>query len=277
MKQLTRGITFITLLACLISCNSVVETPLDTSDVIPTASREVTAVAQVPSPTSLPEPTPTPVPPTATAEPTLTPTRLPTPSPEPTVTSTPSPAPSPTATLVVDAVDYQVTPGARAEPLLSRVITSAEMNAIESDLGINDWQLASELVWNSRVCREFYGESWSINENISVNCIFTKPADFPFDGAIEAMFDFGILYPTAVTLPLKNNYEQEVALYADRLGNGQAVYDLFVDGQTTFYWASVSVGVPVGYTAEMLYEEIGDSITHFLFSIVEINLMQNGS
>jgi hypothetical protein len=176
--------------------------------------------------------------------------------------------------MAVDPVDYQVTPGARAEPLLSRVITSAEMNAIESDLGINDWRLASELVWNSRVCREFYGESWSDNENISVNCIFTKLTDFPFDGAIQAMFDFGILYPTAVALPLNNNYEQEVALYADRLGNGQAVYDLFVNGQTTFHWASVSLGVPVGYTVEMLYEEYGDSIEQFLYSMVEINLAE---
>ncbi|MCA9959932.1 MAG: hypothetical protein KC443_12900 [Anaerolineales bacterium] len=88
------------------------------------------------------------------------------------------------------------------------------------------------------------------------------------------MFEWEILYPSAIELSPYNDYEQEIALYGDRLGNGQAVFDLFIEGEwhTELYWASVSLGVPGGSTMTDVYEAYGDNIERFLYSIIQINI-----
>ena len=201
-------------------------------------------------------PTNTPIPPTETAVPTV----------EPTVTTEEAPTAD---------VEYLVTPEAQAIPLLPQLVTSADVNTLDNELEIYEWQLVQEIGWDNRVCHAFYGVSWSVNPNLGINCIFPKPNDFPFEQAVEAMFDMGILDDSfSALLSPYNTYDHEVALYGGQLDNGHAVFDLFVGdvGETEFYWASVSLGVPGGYTVEDVYVDYGDSIETFLYSIIQINI-----
>ncbi|MAU01034.1 MAG: hypothetical protein CL608_28145, partial [Anaerolineaceae bacterium] len=172
-------------------------------------------------------------------------------------------------------VEYLVTPEAQAIPLLPQLVSAFDMNDLDNELEIYDWQLFQEIAWDNRVCHDFRGVSWSVSPNLGTNCIFPKPNNYPFEQAVEAMFDMGIL-DDSFTAPLSpyNTYDHEVALYGGQLDNGHAVFDLFVGdvGETEFYWASVSLGVPGGYTLEDVYVDYGDSIETFLYSIIQINI-----
>lgn len=178
--------------------------------------------------------------------------------------------------LSLDQAVYMVTPEAVAAPMLPWLVNTDDMNQLENVLDIYDWQLAYEDASDSQACHAFYGASWSINPNLSINCIFPKETEVSFEHAMNIMFEWGILYADAIPLPLLTNIQdREAALYGGRLENGHAVYDLFVNGETAFYWASISLGTPGGYDVEMVYDAYGNNIEAFLYSIVEVNLERN--
>ncbi len=118
----------------------------------------------------------------------------------------------------------------------------------------------------------FMGESWSVSPNFSMNCVNWVTPGSTFEEIIASMYDVGILYPTDIALEPALDYDRDFALYTHMADSGHAVYDAFLVGDGGLFRASVSVGTPVGYTPEMLFDEQGELIETFLRNVLMINL-----
>lgn len=247
LLQQVIGVTLVTLLllGCVLGATPVSEAPVDTSTPV------LSTATQTPTPT----PTPTLMPPTATS----------TPNP-PTPTSTLMP-PTTTPVLPTD------TPTALDPEWL---VTAEDINGFTDDIGIVQWKLEEEKLGQFRVCRIFFGESWSVNPNFSMNCVIWVTPGSTFEEIMASLYDVGILYPTDIALEPSLDYDRDFALYTHLADNGHCVYDAFLVSNEVFFWASVSVGTPVGYTPEMLFDEQGEVIETFLRSVLMINLERNG-
>ena len=172
---------------------------------------------------------------------------------------------------VVEALktgDFSTTP-------LDWLVTTEELNAFTNEIGILQWELQEELPGQSRVCRMFTGVSWSANPNMSMNCVNSVTPGSTSEDIIESLYDQQILYPTDIVLkPFVT--DSNFALYAHMADNGHAIYDAFLIGDGVIFRASVGVGIPVGYTPEMLFDEQGEVIEAFLNNILLINLERSG-
>lgn len=244
-----RIITIIMGILLVVGCAPTAEQPTATVEAVPTDTVVPTATA-VSSPTFTPKPTATPTP---------LPTNTPTPKPSPTATATKLPALS--------------------EPFnIDYLVTASQLNLLTEDIGIVEWEAeGADLEWQYRLCRSFLGVSWSINPNIAINCIFKVKPDVDMEKMIEWLFSQEILNETAFPLESSITYDTEYALYGGRYNNGHAAFDGFLMGGGVLYWASISVGTPLGYTAEMVFDTYQEEIETLLYEMLMINLGQSES
>jgi len=155
------------------------------------------------------------------------------------------------------------------------LVTAEDLNALSGDIGITNWKLDEELPGQARVCRMFAGESWSVNPNYAMNCVNELISGSTFADIVDSLYDQQILRPTDIALEPSFDYSGRFALYAQG-GEGPPFYDAFLVGDETLFRASVSVGLPVGYTPETLFEERGDVIEVLLNKLLLINLGRSG-
>ena len=190
-----------------------------------------------PSATATESPTTTPTP-TQTATPTATATA----TPRPTAADTPAPAPTETA-----AASERVSESGLS---LDWLIETAELEVLTEPLGIEAWELQSEIVWNYRVCLEYWGASWSIAPNNAINCAFTGDALTGLDHAVASMQSdtFGILPRDAVQMDSEIAAEHDFVIYAWK--DGQTFFDAFLLQDGVLFWVGVSVGTNVGFAPE---------------------------
>lgn len=203
--------------------------------------------------------------PSATATATLS---VPTSTPIPTRTvasPTPTNTPNPTNTLKPPK-----TPQVHNE--LQRLIIVEEITTISVDIGIGAWKLEQELLQNASVCRYFFGQSWSASPNVAINCIFEAEPEISFIEAIEWLQDNQVIDPSSTALQTAYDYQGDFALYSFSGSGGHSVYDAFLFVDNLMYWASISVGTPIGYSPESLFEKYGGVIDTFLHDILAINL-----
>ena len=249
-------ILLISLSSLLIAgCATSVESPTVTVELKPTNTSEPTKTeTAVPTATFTPKPT-------------VTATTPPTNTPEPTNTPTPKPSPTATATKL---------PASSDSFHLDYLVTASQLNLLTEDFGIIGWEAeGADLEWQYRLCRSFLGVSWSISPNVAINCIFKNAANVDMDQSVEWLFENEILYASAFPLEPTLIYDTEYVLYADQYDNGQSVFDGFLMGDGVLYWASISVGTPVGYTSQMIFDEYGTEIEALLHEIFMINLGQS--
>lgn len=169
-----------------------------------------------------------------------------------------------------------VTPEALTVAILPQLITSSDLEEISSEILISQWQLASETANRSKACRVMYGLSWSVNPNRAVNCIIRMPVDLSFEEKLETLVNQEIIHSTAMELPIPpqfdKRFEGDVVIFGDKLENGHAVFDLFVDGGDVLHWSSVSIAISGGDTVANTYMRYGTAIETFLHDIVAVNV-----
>lgn len=187
-----------------------------------------------------------------------------------TATTTPTKTPIPsTATLEPSPiVTNTIVPINLLDP--AQLITAEDLNAITEELGIVEWQMDEEVLWEYRVCHNFTGASWSINPNHAINCVFLLDPNATFESTMATTREWEILGPNAIELESTLFHENNFALYTDMYE--QAYYDAFLMGDGVLYWTSLSIGVPGGYTPETLFAEIGTEIEAMIDAILQINL-----
>lgn len=161
-------------------------------------------------------------------------------------------------------------PAAEIDP--GWLVSADDLNRLPEDISIIEWELAEEIPGEFRICRVFTGISWSISPNVSQNCVRSVYPGSTFEDVIESMFDMGVLTPTDIKLTPSLDYGHEVALYTYRAENGHSLYEVLLVHDGFLFRASVSLGMPVGYTPEGLFDQIGDVIEGFLYDMLMINL-----
>lgn len=159
---------------------------------------------------------------------------------------------------------------------LEWLVTSKDINEITNDIGIFEWKLAEELPGDNRICRTFYGTSWSASPNEAMNCINKLYPGSTFDDVIASMYDSGILLSTDIELEPFLNYDYDFALYTHMADNGHSFYDAFLINNDLLFRASVGMGTPIGNTPEMIFSEQGEVIEAFLKSMLMTNLDRVG-
>ena len=208
-------------------------------------------------------PAPTPIPSTSTPLPTNT--SLPTNTPLPTNTLAPTNTSVPTKT----PIPKSDTPTSLK---LEWLVTEKDISEFSDDIGIIEWELDEELPGNNRICRIFTGISWSASPNFSMNCINLITPGSTFENVIASMYESGILYTTDIQLKPLLKYEYDFALYTHISDNGHSVFDAFLVSNGLLYRASVSVGTPVTYTPEEVFDDQGEIIETFLKNMLMLNL-----
>ena len=152
------------------------------------------------------------------------------------------------------------------------LVDEKDLAGISNDIGIIQWELAEELPGQSRICRMFSGQSWSVNRNIAMNCVNSLTPGSTFEDIVDSLYNLQILYPTDITLKPFSKNDGNFALYAHMADNGHTIFDAFLIEDGVIFRASVGVGTPLGYTPEMIFDEQGEVIEAFLNNILKANL-----
>ena len=150
--------------------------------------------------------------------------------------------------------------------------TAPELNQISNNIGIVQWQVTEDMPGQNRICRMFQGESWSTTPNGTMNCVNSVETGSTFEEIIDSMYGAGVLYPSDTALQPALTYNRDFALYTHIAENGHSVYDAFMVGDNVLFRATVTVGTPLGYTNETLFEEQGEIIETYLKDMLVINL-----
>ena len=150
--------------------------------------------------------------------------------------------------------------------------TTTELEQISDDIGIVQWQVTGDLPGLNRICRMFEGDSWSTTPSAAMNCANLVSTDSTFEEIIESMYGAGILYPTDIALQPKLTHNHDYALYTHMAENGHSVYDAFTVGDNVLFRATVTVGTPLGYTNQTLFDEQGEVIEAYLKNMLALNL-----
>jgi len=153
------------------------------------------------------------------------------------------------------------------------LITADDLNSFFNETSIVEWEVeGDDLLWNTRVCRNHLGWSWSSNQNLSINCILSVTPGATFESVVDGLYEQDIIRAEAVSLEPYHQYEDDIIIVSDRLDNGHTFYDMFLMRDNLLYWNSISVGTPPGYTSEMIFEEGGEGIETFLYDLTLINI-----
>jgi len=152
------------------------------------------------------------------------------------------------------------------------LVTADEINSLSKDIEVVQWELIDELAGENAIRHTFKGTSWSSNPNEALNSIIKISPGSTFEDVIKSLFDSGYLLAGAVPVKSSLSFDSDFAVYAGKFPNGHSVYDLLLVKQNLFYWASVSLGTPVGNTPESLYESNREVIDAFLSNLIMINL-----
>lgn len=162
--------------------------------------------------------------------------------------------------------------GNKTKLSLEWLVTADEINSFSKDIGVVQWELVDQFSGENAVRHTFKGTSWSSNPNEALNSINKIFPGSTFEDIIKSMFDSGNLFASAVPVKSSLNFDGDFAVYAGTFPNGHSVYDLLLVKNNLFYWASVSLGTPVGDTPESLYESNREAIDAFLSNLIMINL-----
>jgi tetratricopeptide (TPR) repeat protein len=152
------------------------------------------------------------------------------------------------------------------------LVTVEEVTALTDEFEIGYWEVIDEVVWDFRVCTAFNGQSWSTSPNLAVNCTFTLAPGVSLDGAIDSLFEDGILSAEATLIEPKSVYEGESALFAEMDENGHSYFIAIRIEDGLLYLASLSLGTPLGSSPISVYESAGELIDAYLIDVFEINL-----
>lgn len=145
-------------------------------------------------------------------------------------------------------------------------MTEEEINSISDGIGV-EWELVNVSPGENKICHTFSGQ-----RNIALNCISKVTSGNSFKDLIASIFDSGLFFPDAKPLTSSLNFEDDFAVYGGTFPNGDGVYDLVLYKNNLFYWISVILGSPVGYTVEDFYKENQKVIDTFLNDSITINL-----
>ena len=157
------------------------------------------------------------------------------------------------------------------------LITADDLNTFSDEIEIVEWEAAGDdVLWNTRVCRNHLGWSWSANQNLAINCVLSVASGASFKSVIDSLYEQEIIRSEAITLEPYHQYDDEMIIFGDRLNNGHTFYDLFLMRGDLLYWNSISVGTPPGFTPEMIFEEDGEGIETFLYDLTLINIERVG-
>lgn len=155
---------------------------------------------------------------------------------------------------------------------VQRLVTVEEVAALSVDVGVENWKLDQEEIGKARVCRYFFGQSWSASPNNATNCIWKSGPDVTFTEVVQWLKDNKVTDPSATTLESSYDYGSDFALFAYMGSNGQSVYDAFLLKDNLLYLASITLGTPVGYSPEKLFSENSNVIDAFLHDVLMNNL-----
>ena len=162
-----------------------------------------------------------------------------------------------------------------AAPRLEALVTAGELEPLSETLGIVGWTFIEETPGENRVCRSFQGQSWSSTPNEGLNCIFSITPGTSTEDIGKEFLESGQLFADEkpVTSTLDIPYDHIV--YVGTHPNAHTVIDLFVIKDGLLYWASVSVGTPVGVTPELNYQSYNTFIDQFLYEVIQVNFSKN--
>ncbi len=153
------------------------------------------------------------------------------------------------------------------------LITADDLNSFSDDTDIVEWEAEGEdTLWNTRVCRNHLGWSWSTSQNLAINCILSVTPGATFESVVDSLYEEGVIWAESVTLVPYHQYEDDIIIVGGRLHNGHTYYDLFLMKDDLLYWNSISVGTPPGYTPDMIFEGGGEGIETFLYNLALINI-----
>lgn len=159
---------------------------------------------------------------------------------------------------------------------LRQLVTVNDVAELSKDLGILLWTLDEEFVGEYRVCRTFYGQSWSINRNLSANCIWQMTPGMTFDETIDWLESINALPASAASLESAYDYADDFGLYGYLRSNGHSVYDAFLLKDGFLYWAEIDVGTPGGLSPASLFtSKYGEPVDAFLHSVLMKNVSKD--
>jgi len=150
--------------------------------------------------------------------------------------------------------------------------TATELNQISDNIGVIQWQVTEDMPGQNRICRIFQGESWSATPNTAMNGANSVTSESTFEEIIDSMYIAGILYPSDTVLQPVLTHNHDFALYTHMVENGHSVYDAFMVGDDVLFKVTVTLGTPLGYTNETLFEEQGEIIEAYLKDMLMLNL-----
>lgn len=160
-------------------------------------------------------------------------------------------------------------------PQIEALVTASELEPLSETLGIVGWTLIEETPGENRVCRSFQGQSWSSTPNEGLNCIFIITPGTSIEFVGKEFLESGKLFADEkpVTSTLDIPYEHVV--YVGTHPNAHTVIDLLVINDGLLYWASVSLGTPLGVTPELNYQSYNNFIDEFLYEVIKVNFSKN--
>jgi hypothetical protein len=162
-----------------------------------------------------------------------------------------------------------------ATPRLEALVSAGELEPLSETLGIAAWTLIEETPGENRVCRSFQGQSWSSTPNEFLNCIFSITPGTSVEDVGRDFLESGQLFPDEKPVTSTLDIPYEHIIYVGTHPNAHTVIDLFVIKDGLLYWASVTVGTPLGVTPELNYQSYSNFIDEFLYNVVEVNLSKN--
>ena len=146
---------------------------------------------------------------------------------------------APPPTFTVPPTTFTLLPTKEDQPIeneVQRLVTLEEVAASSVDVGIENWKLDQEEIGQARVCRYFFGQSWSASPNNATNCIWKSAPDATFTEVIQWLKDNKVTDPSATTLESSYDYGSDFALFAYMGSNGHSVYDAFLLKDTFSIW-----------------------------------------
>ena len=150
--------------------------------------------------------------------------------------------------------------------------TATDLNQISDNIGIVEWRATGDLPGQNRICRMFEGDSWSATPNAAMNCANSVAIGSTFEEIIDSMYSAGVLYPSDIALQPTLAYNHNFALYTHMAENGHSVYDAFMVNDDVLFRATITMGTPLGYTNETLFDEQGEIIEAYLKEMLMLNL-----
>lgn len=162
-----------------------------------------------------------------------------------------------------------------AAPRLEALVNAGELEPLSQTLGIAAWTFIEETPGENRVCRSFQGQSWSATPNEFLNCIFSITPGTRVEDVGKEFLESGQLFPDEKPVTSTLDIPYEHIIYVGTHPNAHTVIDLFVIKDGLLYWASVTVGTPLGVTPELNYQSYSSFIDEFLYDVIEVNLSKN--